>query len=129
MSYPKVTHIDTRRKPNKVLKPEPEVFKSDTSKAAFNKNASLTIDIPTFKGGPAKAYEFEVPIPVNVREEKYLSGFAHRIKGGQLREPEHFQKSFRLGFREAGFLIDEQRSKQGTPRLPMKQQMRVTPTW
>ena len=128
MSNSKVTHIDSRRKPRAVVPQEPQIKKS-SSRQEFIRVAEIGIDLLDPREGEVRTFEFEVPIPANATEEKYLKGFEHRIKGGHLREAGHFQKSFRRGFRAAGDLIAEQRSKQGTPAMPMRAKFSITPTW
>lgn len=128
MSNSKVTHIDSRRRPRAVI-PEETQIKKSSSRQEFMKVAQIGIDLLDPREKEVRTFEFEVPVPANANEEKYLKGFEHRIKGGHLREAGHFQKSFRNGFRAAGELIAEQRAKQGTPAMPMKQKFKITPTW
>lgn len=79
-------------------------------------------------------YEFSWPVPPSIKnEERYLDGVKHRLQGGALtykldengnrtgeKDVSQLKESFRLGFRDAGELIVEQRAKQGISAMPQK---------
>ena len=67
-----------------------------------------------------------IEIPAGLIEERYKAGFNHSISGGHLTEPDHFKKSFRLGFRAGRLHLRELRKRQGILEFPMKGRIKNT---
>ena len=71
-----------------------------------------------------KAEEVGIKIPAHLRKERFNEGFQHCLKGGQLREAEHFRLSFREGYRVGKLYLREMRRAQGIATFPVSGRMK-----
>lgn len=55
--------------------------------------------------------DHDVVVPPGCIEERFIAGYYHGLNGKNLAEPEHYRRSFRLGFRQAKLRIQEERKK------------------
>ena len=64
--------------------------------------------------------ELGIRIPAHLRIARFMHGFEHALKGGQLDKTEYFKLSFREGFRTGKLYLREVRRSRGILEFPMK---------
>ena len=69
--------------------------------------------------------ELGIRIPPHLRKARFIHGFEHALKGGQLNRAEYLKLSFREGFRTGKLYLREVRRSRGILEFPMKAQVHM----
>jgi len=70
-----------------------------------------------------------IRVPPHLMADRFIAGFEHALKGGQLDHVGYFRRSFRLGFRAAKLYTRHVRRQRGLLELPTRYRIRMRSLW